>query len=189
MTEPRPVRYLPGDVLLALHRWRGPVINVGAGRHDVVYLLGPEANKFVFANSDAFSMREAMQVLIPVDGPTALIVSDGDDHRRRRTLVQPALHNRQVQHYVHTMVAAADAVIGPARSELQRPTYPGRPATDLQPGRHPPAAGVVAGAAAIPPGALGFGVAAIPHAGPGTSSCRSAEGPIGASDRPLPQPS
>jgi cytochrome P450 len=52
-----------------------------------------------------------MQVLIPVDGPTALIVSDGADHRRRRTSVQPALHHRQVQHYVQTMAVNADAVI------------------------------------------------------------------------------
>jgi hypothetical protein len=102
---------MPGEALLALYRWRGPVINQGFGRYGYIYLLGPEANKFVFANSDAFSMREAMQVLIPVDGPTALIVSDGAEHRRRRTIVQPALHHRQVQHYVQTMAANADAVI------------------------------------------------------------------------------
>lgn len=107
----RPVRYLPGEVLLALYRLRGPVTNQRVGGYRLVYLLGPEANKFVFANSDAFSMREAMQVLIPVDGPTALIVSDGAEHRRRRSLVQPALHHRQVQHYVQIMAANADAVI------------------------------------------------------------------------------
>jgi cytochrome P450 len=102
---------MPGEALLALYRWRGSVINQGFGRHGYIHLLGPEANKFVFANSDAFSMREAMQVLIPVDGPTSLIVSDGADHRRRRSIVQPALHHRQVQHYVQTMAANADAVI------------------------------------------------------------------------------
>jgi cytochrome P450 len=107
----RPVQYLPAEVLLALYRWRGPVIDQGFGRYGYIHLLGPEANKFVFANSDAFGMREAMQVLIPVDGPTALIVSDGTDHRRRRTIVQPALHHRQVQRYVQTMAANADAVI------------------------------------------------------------------------------
>jgi cytochrome P450 len=107
----RPVRYLPGEVMLALYRLRGSVTNQRIGGYRLVYLLGPEANKFVFANSDAFSMREAMQILIPVDGPTALIVSDGAEHRRRRSLVQPALHHRQVQHYVQIMAANADAVI------------------------------------------------------------------------------
>ena len=79
-------------------------INTGIGRHGFVYLLGPEANKFVFANADAFSWRETFESLAPVDGPTALIVSDGEDHRRRRSVVAPGLRHRQIQDYVQTMV-------------------------------------------------------------------------------------
>jgi cytochrome P450 len=105
------VRYPPGEALLALYRWRGPVINSGAGRRGYTYLLGPDANKFVFANADAFSWRETFQNLALVDGPTALIVSDGDDHRRRRSIVAPGLRHRQIQDYVQTMVAGIDAVI------------------------------------------------------------------------------
>jgi cytochrome P450 len=107
----RPVRYSPGEALLALYRLRGPVINSGVGRHGYTYLLGPEANKFVFANADAFSWRETFQNLALVDGPTALIVSDGDDHRRRRSVVAPGLRHRQIQEYVQTMVASIDTVI------------------------------------------------------------------------------
>lgn len=107
----RPVRYPPGEALLALYRWRGPVINSGVGRRGYTYLLGPEANKFVFANADAFSWRETFENLAIVDGPTALIVSDGDDHRRRRSVVAPGLRHRQIQEYVQTMVANVDAVI------------------------------------------------------------------------------
>lgn len=106
-----PVRYRPGEALLALHRRRGPVINSGLGRHGYTYLLGPEANRFVFANADAFSWRETFGNLALVDGPTALIVSDGDDHRRRRSVVAPGLRHRQVQNYVATMVSTIDAVI------------------------------------------------------------------------------
>ncbi|MCW2662166.1 MAG: heme-thiolate protein [Mycobacterium sp.] len=105
------MRYPPGEALLALYRWRGPVINSGAGRRGYTYLLGPDANKFVFANADAFSWRETFQNLALVDGPTALIVSDGDDHRRRRSIVAPGLRHRQIQDYVQTMVAGIDAVI------------------------------------------------------------------------------
>jgi cytochrome P450 len=107
----RPVRYPPGEVLLALYRRRGPVINSGLGGLGYTYLLGPEANRFVFANADAFSWQEAFQVLVPVDGPTALVVSDGADHRRRRSVVAPALHRRQVGEYVPIIAANADAVI------------------------------------------------------------------------------
>jgi cytochrome P450 len=112
VAQPRPVRYLPGEVLLALYRRRGPVINqFGFGGDSFVYLLGPAANKFVFANSDAFSWWDAFQVLVPVVGPTALIVSDGTQHRRRRSLVQPAFHHKQIQNYVQAIAANADAVI------------------------------------------------------------------------------
>lgn len=106
-----PVRYPPGEALLALHRRRGPMVDAGLGRHGYVYLFGAEANRFVFANSDAFNWWEAFQVLVPVDGPTALIVSDGADHRRRRSLVQPAFHHRHLANYLQIMAANADAVI------------------------------------------------------------------------------
>src|ERR1700760_4846950 len=111
MSRYRPVRYLPGEALLALYRRRGAVVNSGIGRHGYSYLLGGEANKFVFANADAFSWRETFQNLALVDGPTALIVSDGDDHRRRRSVVAPGLRHRQIQEYMRTMVASIDAVI------------------------------------------------------------------------------
>ncbi|RAV00491.1 cytochrome P450 [Mycolicibacter senuensis] len=109
MTHPE--RYRPGDALAALHRRRGPMIDAGIGRHGYVYVFGAEANKFVFANSDAFNWWDAFQVLVPVDGPTALIVSDGADHRRRRSLVQPAFHHRHVANYLKVMTANADSVI------------------------------------------------------------------------------
>ncbi len=113
MGEPqqRLVSYAPGEALLTLYQRRGMVINAGVGRRGYVLLLGAEANKFVFANADAFSWRETFETLVPVDGPTALIVSDGADHRRRRSVVAPAMRHRQVEDYVQTMVANADAVI------------------------------------------------------------------------------
>lgn len=105
------VSYPPGEALLAAYRRRGPVLNAGIGRRGFVYLLGPEANKFVFANADSFSWRETFETLAPVDGPTALIVSDGEDHRRRRSVVAPGLRHRQVQEYVQTMARSVDVMI------------------------------------------------------------------------------
>jgi cytochrome P450 len=105
------VPYLPGEALLALYRRRGPVINSGLGRHGYTYLLGADANKFVFANADAFSWRETFENLAIVDGPTALIVSDGADHRRRRSVIAPGLRHREIQNYVQTMASTIDTVI------------------------------------------------------------------------------
>lgn len=101
------VRFRRADFLAALHRRRGPVVRLGP----YVDLLGPEANRFVFANADLFRVQEAFQALVPVDGPTSLIVSDGEDHRRRRRLVQPAMHHRQIAGYLDVMTRNADAVL------------------------------------------------------------------------------
>ncbi|KRV50553.1 cytochrome [Wenjunlia vitaminophila] len=94
-----------------LYRTYGPVWQLGTGRHSWVYLLGPEANRFVFANSHLFRWREAFEQLIPVDGETALIVSDGEDHRRRRRLVAPAFHRQAIDGYVDVMRDRTDAAI------------------------------------------------------------------------------
>ncbi|ANZ42482.1 cytochrome P450 [Lentzea guizhouensis] len=104
---PDVVRFRQADFLLALHRRFGPVVRMGP----YTYLLGPEANRFVFANSELFGVQEAFQSLVPVDGPTSLIVSDGDDHKRRRRLVQPALVHRQIANYVPVMRSNAEAVL------------------------------------------------------------------------------
>lgn len=104
---PSTVRYRPGEALLWLYRRFGPVVRAGP----YTYLLGPEANRFVFANSHLFRWREAFQTLTPVDGETSLIVSDGAEHRRRRRLVQPAMRHRQVGGYLRIMAENADRVI------------------------------------------------------------------------------
>ncbi len=58
-----------------------------------------------------FSWQRTFENLALVDGPTALIVSDGDDHRRRRSVVAPGLSHRQIQDYVQIMVSAIDTAI------------------------------------------------------------------------------
>lgn len=104
------VRYRLADSLMWLHRTRGPVASVG-GRRGYTYLLGPEANRFVFANSDKFRWGRALDFLRPVDGETSMLLSDGADHRRRRRLVEPGLHHRRIADHVPTMAANADRVI------------------------------------------------------------------------------
>ncbi len=174
MAEPyRPLPYRPGEALLALYRRRGPVINSGVGRHGYTYLLGAEANKFVFANADAFSWRETFETLAVVDGPTALIVSDGDDHRRRRSVVAPGLRHRRdpglradhgVQHRHRDRQLAARSAAGhlpavPFRGPAQHRRVAVRPphsrplrlswcTASAFAGSHPPAAANRAAAAA-----------------------------------------
>ena len=99
------------DWLIRLHDRGRTVVPVLTGRRTGVYLLGPDANAFVFAHDDHFRFREAFAGLIPVDGETSVIVSDGGDHTRRRGLVRPGLTHRQVGRYLDTMVRCADEAL------------------------------------------------------------------------------
>lgn len=101
----------PHRALMDIHDRFGPVCKLGVGPSASVFMLGPEANQFVLTNSQLFRWREAFDSLVVVDGETALIVSDGSDHQRRRRLVTPAFTRRQIELYADTMRANIAAAI------------------------------------------------------------------------------
>src|SRR4051812_31770708 len=105
-----------GDVaasLERLHRTFGPVVDIGYRIPlRVVCLFGPDANKHVLADNAAnFTWREAFRMLEVVDGPTALVVSDGEEHRRRRRLVQPAFAMKRVDAHLNLITTELDKTL------------------------------------------------------------------------------
>lgn len=102
----------PHRTLRAMRATYGPVVALGAGRLRYTYLLSPEANEHILATDPgAFRWRDAFQPLVAVNGDTALVVSDGEDHRRRRRIVQPAFHRRRITSYLATMADEADRLL------------------------------------------------------------------------------
>ncbi|WP_344451582.1 cytochrome P450 [Actinocorallia aurantiaca] len=101
----------PYEGLQRVQSASGSIAGFGWGPVKYVLMFGPEANAFLFANSGLFTVREAFDVLVPVNGETALIASDGEAHRRRRRLVQPAFHRRRVDGYIARMAENADALL------------------------------------------------------------------------------
>ncbi|SFQ02718.1 hypothetical protein SAMN05421810_104239 [Amycolatopsis arida] len=96
---------VPAEGLSLLHRRYGPVVRFGYPPFRYVAMLGPEANRFILAERlDLFRWREAMAFLVPVDGETAMVVSDGDDHRRRRQAVQSAFTARRIHRHLGIMI-------------------------------------------------------------------------------------
>lgn len=96
-----------------LHRTYGPVVDVGY-RIPIraVFAFGPEANRHILADDPGnFEWREAMRLLEVVDGPTALVLSDGDEHRRRRRLVQPAFSIKRVDAHLDLIVGELDRAL------------------------------------------------------------------------------
>jgi hypothetical protein len=95
-----------------VHRRHGPVVDLGVGSGRMILVFGPEANEHVVSKeAGSFAWGPAMQALVAVDGPTALIVSDGDDHRRRRRLVQPAFSVRRVDAHLSLIVSEVDRAL------------------------------------------------------------------------------
>jgi cytochrome P450 len=106
------VRDLAGT-LERLHERHGEVVDFGyQPLQRVVLLFGPEANRYVLADDpENFTWREAMRLLEVVDGPSALLLSDGEEHRRRRRLVQPAFAVKRVDAQVGLSVAEVDRAL------------------------------------------------------------------------------
>lgn len=95
----------PADALATMRPRYGPVFGVGFGPLRYVAMLGPEANRFILADhADRFRWRDAMAILIPVDGDTAMVVSDGEDHRRRRRAAQPAFAAKHIHAALSLMI-------------------------------------------------------------------------------------
>lgn len=100
-------------VLETLHERYGPVVDFGFERvQRAVLLFGPEANRYVLADDPGnFTWKEAMRLLEVVDGPQALLLSDGEEHRRRRRLVQPAFGIKRVDAQLALVVDEIDRAL------------------------------------------------------------------------------
>lgn len=75
-----------------VHDRYGPVADVGFRiTIRAVFAVGTEANRYILAEDpENFLWAEAFELLEVTNGPTSLVRTDGDEHRRRRRLVQPA---------------------------------------------------------------------------------------------------
>lgn len=96
-----------------LYETYGPVADVGYRVPlRLVYLMGVEANRYILGeHPENFTWAEAFSMLEVVDGPTALVMSDGDAHRRRRRLVQPAFAVKRVDAHLDLAVREIDRTL------------------------------------------------------------------------------
>ena len=77
-----------------------------------MYLFGLEANEHVLGSNAAnFEWAPAFRLLEVVDGPTALVMSDGADHKRRRRLVQPAFSMKRIDAHLGVIVEEVDRAL------------------------------------------------------------------------------
>ena len=102
----------PHRALLDMFNRYGPVGRIGFGKFKYVWLFGAEANEYLLhSHADNFTWKEAFWPLVVIDGDTALVVSDGDDHRRRKAIVLPAFHRKRISGYFDVMVEETDRLV------------------------------------------------------------------------------
>ncbi|MCT7951310.1 cytochrome P450 [Ancylothrix sp. C2] len=69
-----------------------------------VFLVGPEANEFVLSSGmEYFSWRSGWPETFKVLLGESLFLQDGEEHKRNRRLMMPALHGAALPRYVSTM--------------------------------------------------------------------------------------
>lgn len=96
-----------------LYETYGPVVDVGYRIPiRLVYLMGVEANRYILGeHPENFRWREAFSMLEVTNGETALVLTDGDEHRRRRRLVQPAFGIKRVDAHLGLAVSEVDRTL------------------------------------------------------------------------------
>jgi retinoid hydroxylase len=105
--EPWAMLSNPGAYLMRGYRAHGPVFRVDLVGMKLVALIGPEANRLILATErERFShgLGYAMVRKILGDG---LLFQDGAVHRRNRTLMTPAFHQKGVAAYFELMAESA----------------------------------------------------------------------------------
>lgn len=102
----------PSPVLDELTERFGPIIGLGGGPARMAIIGDPAVLREMFALPAAsFRWGHKFNVLGFVVGAGSMIVSDGDDHRRRRSSVQSAFSRRTLNGWIPTIIQQADAAI------------------------------------------------------------------------------
>ncbi len=102
----------PQPVLDELATRFGPMYALGAGPVRLAIVGDPAALRELFAKPiDDFRWDHKFNVLEFVVGAQSMIVSDGDDHRRRRPPVQAAFARRRLNGWIPMIVDRTDAAI------------------------------------------------------------------------------
>jgi cytochrome P450 len=102
----------PVPVLEELRATYGPVCRLGAGPARLAVVGGPEAVRELLAMpTDRFRWGHKFNVLGFVVGDESLLVSDGDEHRRRRGSVQQAFSRRRLDGWIPMIVERTDASV------------------------------------------------------------------------------
>jgi retinoid hydroxylase len=95
-----------GPFLARLYEERGPIVLARLGQTTVIFLLGPEANRFVLLTErDALSYAAGWGWAFgQLECPRNLLTMDGVEHAVHRGLLHPVFAARRIDHYLPSIV-------------------------------------------------------------------------------------
>lgn len=97
----------------------GPVFGLGAGPVRMAVVGDAATLRELFMEpTESFRWGHKFNVLGFVVGDGSMIVSDGDDHRRRRHAVQPAFGRRRLDSWIPMIVERTDATVDALAASL-----------------------------------------------------------------------
>jgi cytochrome P450 len=108
----------------------GSTFCLGIGPVRLVVVGDPDDLATLFSQpNSSYRWGHLANALGFIVGPTSLLVSDGDDHRRRRAAVQPAFARRRLERWIPMMIEQTDAMI----SNRLQPSLASRAPVDVYP--------------------------------------------------------
>lgn len=112
MREPQPV-------LDELAQTVGPVCGLGFGPMRIAVVGDPTVLRELFATpTESFRWNHKFNLLAVVVGSGSMIVSDGADHKRRRSSVQSAFSRRRLNGWIPMIIERTDAAIDDVLASL-----------------------------------------------------------------------
>ena len=113
----------PQPVLDELRQHHGPIVGLGAGPVRMAIVGDPTAMQAMFRMpTESFRWGHKFNVLGFVVGKGSMIVSDGEDHRRRRSSVQSAFSRRRLNGWIPMIVDHTDAAVDRLVADLDGDT-------------------------------------------------------------------
>ncbi len=113
----------PQPVLDELRSRYGPIVGLGAGPVAMAVVGGPsEVRELLAMPTSSFRWGHKFNALGFVVGAGSMIVSDGEDHQRRRSSVRSAFSRRRLNGWVPMILERTDRAVDELRASLDGDT-------------------------------------------------------------------